>query len=78
MVRYKRKYFFDASGRKFIVSTGDYSHLINKIIEIIGFDNKRELEDQVNSSNSFKFRKVFWNFAFEKRQKPKFTSFLCN
>jgi hypothetical protein len=48
-VRYKKKYFFDASGRKFIVSTGEYPNLLNRVREMVQFDNKDELNEQVVS-----------------------------
>jgi cbb3-type cytochrome oxidase subunit 3 len=48
-VRYKKKYFFDAAGRKFIESTGELSNLENKLMEIIQFDNHEQLEDEVIS-----------------------------
>jgi hypothetical protein len=53
-VRYKKKYFFDAAGRKFIESTGELSNLINKLMEVIQFDNKEELEQEVISKNNIK------------------------
>lgn len=48
-VRYKKKYYFDAAGRKFIVSNNEYSDLSNKMMEIVQFDSKSELEIQVIS-----------------------------
>jgi uncharacterized membrane protein len=50
-VRYKKKYYFDAAGRKFIVSSGEQSKLILKMMEIIQFDNKKLLEEAVISKN---------------------------
>jgi hypothetical protein len=49
-VRYKKRYYFDAAGRKFIISTGEYANLINKLIEIIQFDNNHQLEEEVISN----------------------------
>ncbi len=49
LVRYKKKYYFDAAGRKFIVSNGEHSKLILNTMEIIQFDNKKLLEEAVIS-----------------------------
>jgi hypothetical protein len=51
-VRYKKKYFFDASGRKFIVSTGQFANIINKINQTIQFDNRDELRYMVESKEN--------------------------
>ncbi len=48
-IRHKKKYFFDAAGRKFIESSGEFSNLINNLMEIIQFDNREKLEEEVNS-----------------------------
>lgn len=46
-VRHKKKYYFDAAGRKFIISSGDFENIVNKIRDIIQFDRKDDLEQQV-------------------------------
>lgn len=51
-VRYKKKFYFDAAGRRFIVSEGEHAHTVNKLNEIIQFDNRQHLEDIVNSNFS--------------------------
>ena len=51
-VRYKKKYFFDASGQKFIVSTGQFANIINKINQTIQFDNRDELRYMVESKEN--------------------------
>jgi hypothetical protein len=75
LVRYKRKYYFDAAGRKFIVSDGEHSDLVLKMMEIIQFDNKYLLEEEVISNFYFfyifflilKIRKFYRHFAYKKR-----------
>ena len=71
-VRYKKKYYFDAAGRKFIVSDGEHSDLVLKMMEIIQFDNKNLLEEEVISKFNFylfilKNRKFYRHFADKKR-----------
>jgi ankyrin repeat protein len=46
-IRHKKRYYFDASGRKFIVSSDDYSNIIYKLMEIIQFDDRELLEKKV-------------------------------
>jgi hypothetical protein len=48
-IRHRKKYYFDAAGRKFIVASGEYENLIYKLIELLQFDNKPELEAYVKS-----------------------------
>jgi hypothetical protein len=46
-IRHKKRYYFDAAGRKFIVSSDDYLNIIYKLLEIIQFDEKELLEKKV-------------------------------
>jgi hypothetical protein len=46
-IRYKKRYYFDASGIKFIVSSDDFSNMIYKLLEIIQYDDKELLEKKV-------------------------------
>ena len=51
-VRYKKKYFFDAAGRKFIVSSGQFANIINKINQTIQFDDRDELKYMTESKEN--------------------------
>jgi hypothetical protein len=48
-VRYKKKLFFDAAGRKLIEMTGDYQNAFLKLREIIKDDDVIKLEQEVVS-----------------------------
>ncbi len=48
-VRYKKKSFFDASGRKYIEFHGDYNTMVEIFEKIIKDDQKALLEEQIIS-----------------------------
>jgi len=50
-IRYKKKPFFDAAGRKNIEMTGDYQNFISKLQTIIQEDDIFKLEQEVVSKN---------------------------
>jgi len=52
-VRYKKKLYFDAAGRKFIEMTGDYQNAFLKLKEIIEVDDIVKLEQEVVSKFYF-------------------------
>jgi ankyrin repeat protein len=47
-VRHKKKYYFDAAGRKFIVSSDQYMNIIYHLMEIIQFDDQELLSKKVH------------------------------
>lgn len=52
-VRYKKKLFFDAAGRKSIETTGGYQNVFIKLKEIIECDDIIKLEQEVVSKNNY-------------------------
>lgn len=50
-VRHKKKYYFDAAGRKFIVSSDQYINIIYHLMEIIQFDDQELLSKSVQDSS---------------------------
>lgn len=52
-IRYKKKPFFDAAGRKNIEMTGDYQNFISKLQTIIQDDDIFKLEQEVVSKIFF-------------------------
>ena len=59
-VRHKKKSFFDAAGRKYIESLGDYDMLLEIFEKIIRNDEKESLEAEVISKNNkHKFNKFY-------------------
>ena len=49
-IRYKKKPFFDAAGRKEIEMTGDYQNFVSKLQNIIEEDDIFRLEQEVVSN----------------------------
>ena len=52
-IRYKKKFYFDAAGRKYIESTGDMKNILLQINEIIQLDDIIKLEQEVVSKYFF-------------------------
>lgn len=52
-VRYKKKSYFDAAGRKYIESLGDYDMLLELFEKIIKNDEKELLEGEIISKVKF-------------------------
>ena len=46
-VRHKKRYYFDAAGRKFIASSDNYTNIIYQLLEIIQFDYQDLLKKKV-------------------------------
>jgi hypothetical protein len=51
LVRYKKKFYFDAAGRKFIVISEDFSNFVNRLSELIKTDDRQALESLVVGNN---------------------------
>jgi hypothetical protein len=48
LIRYKKKYYFEAAGRKFIISINDIDELLLIFKDIIIADDKHKFEEVIN------------------------------